>query len=45
MRLASEEDLPEDFFDFDEDSDQLEEMLNEDYPLISSESKSERPDI
>ena len=41
----SEEDLPEDFFEFDEDSDQLEDVLNEDNPLISSESKSELPDI
>ena len=42
---TSEEDLPEDFFEFDEDSDALEEMLNEDNPLISSESESEVPDI
>ena len=44
---TSEEDLPDDFFDFDEDSDQLEEVevLNEDNTLISSESESELPDI
>ena len=42
---TSEEDLPEDFFEFDEDSDALEEVLNEDNPLISSESESELPDI
>ena len=40
----SEEDLPEDFFDL-EDSDQLEEVLNEDNPLFSSESESELPEI
>ena len=41
----SEEDLPEEFFDLDEDSDQQEEMLNEDNPLFSSESESELPEI
>ena len=41
----SEEDLPEEFFNLDEDSDQQEEMLNEDNPLFSSESESELPEI
>ena len=43
---TSEEDLPEDFFDFeDSDHDQLEEVLDEDNALFSSESESELPEI
>ena len=43
---TSEEDLPEDLFDFeDSDHDQLEEVLDEDNVLFSSESESELPEI
>ena len=43
---TSEEDLPEDFFDFeDSDSDKPEEGLDEENPVISSESESELPEI
>ena len=43
---TSEEDLPEDFFDFeDSDSDKPEEGLDEENPVFSSESESELPEI
>ena len=42
---TSEEDLPEDFFNFDSDSDKPEEGLDEENPVFSSESESELPEI